>query len=307
MSNYRTDWFVPSTNGQPMEGRFVYLALAKKRDKDFQNKPIAPADQYYEATIIFPKSATDSLQAPYLGPKSLVEKVWQAWTMDPKNGGQWKPGARWPVLDCDVINPNSQERETFAAKNEWARNCWRIVPWSMFPPRVVDQANLDVPKDMYGEFVAFKSGDYGYVSINCFAYVTGSGGVNFEIEGVKKTRDGDAVGGAQRSPEQMFSSVPPQQALPLPQYTSFVTPELPQAPQRAFRTQGEPAQAPQQAPQWGAPPAPGYATQSPSSPGQGAPVWGGAPTQAPYPQQQPGYPPAPQGMPPQPPVPFGSR
>jgi hypothetical protein len=322
MTTYRTDWFVPQQDGRLLEGRFVYPYLAKKRANDFQNKPLAPGEQYYETTILFPKSASDSLQGPYVGPRALVEKVWQAWCMDPKSGNQWRQGARWPIEDCDVVQPG--QTKAFAAEKEWARGCWRIAPWSMFPPRVVDQANNEIPKDMYGEFAGFKSGDYGVASLNCFAYQTGTGGVNFGIEGVKKTRDGDPVGGGQRSPEQMFGGAAPVAAPPLPAAyapgaasgPSYAAPpqyaqqQMPSptygAPQPGF-PQGAATQQPQYAPQPGAPATPAYATApstggAPSYPSSGQPVYGGAPP------TQPGYPPPPQqGMPPAPPPPFGGR
>lgn len=327
MASSRTDNFALTANGQIVECRIVYPYLGKKRDKDWQNKPIDPKDQEYECTILIPKRPDDLLQQPYVGPKDLVPHVWAAWAGLPGVNGQWRPGGRWPILDCDIVNPptggGQPEKEPFAKERPWSAGHWRIKASSNFPVRVFDQMNNDIGKDVYGDFLAFKGGDYAAVSIHAWGYVTGSGGVGFGIEAVKKIRDGEAVGGGQRSPEQIFGGAPaPSAAPPLPAgFQNTPAPPIPsygapppgnygyapQVPQPGFQ-----AAPPQANGQWAAaaPSYPAYATgpSAPSAPpaagfaatpypSSGAPVYGGAPP-APYAQG---------GMPPAPPPPFGTR
>ena len=296
MASSRTDNFALTANGQMVECRIVYPYLAKKREKDWQNKPIEPKDQWYECTILIPKRPDDLLQAPYVGPKDLVPKVWQAWVGQPGVNGQWKQGARWPVLDCDIVNPATgggrPETEPYVKEHPWAAGHWRISASSNFPVRVFDQSNQDIQKDLYGEFLAFKGGDYAAVSIHAWAYSTGSGGVGFGLEAVKKTRDGESIGGGQRTPEQIFGGSAP----------TMQQPALPQGFQQG------PGYAPTPAPSVQSfqptAPAPAYYATQPvgvtASPYNGAPVFGGA-SPAPAPQFAGG------GMPPAPPPPFGTR
>jgi hypothetical protein len=306
MASARTDNFLIADGGQGIEVRFVYPYLGKKRDRDWQNKPIDPKEQWYEVQILIPKASHDLTTPPFVGPRSLVPKVWEAWCALPGVNGQWKQGARWPILDCDIVNPPTgggrPETEPYAKDNPWARGNWRINASTKYPVTVVGPDNAHLTRDVYENLVGFKGGDYGLVSVHAFAYATGTSGVSFGLEGVKKLRDGDAIGAGQRTPEQMFGGAPaPAAAPPIPQgYGAPAPAYAPQAPQPNFTPQS-PAMPPSAPPAYGQPapsnyaPAPGYATSSHSS---GAPVHGGAPSFAP---------PAFEGMPPQPPVPFGSR
>lgn len=334
MASARTENFLLASNGQGIEVRFVYPYLAKKRDKDWQNKPLPPDKQDYEVMILIPKRPDDSVQRPYVGPKDLVPKAWEAWCQLPGVNGQWSASARWPILDCDVINPATgggrPETEPYAQENVWARGCWRINASSKFPVRVVGPDNVDIAKNVYEDFVGFKGGDFGLASIHCFAYQTGSGGVSFGIEGVKKLRDGDPIGGGQRSPEQMFGGSAPMASAPpipggyapSPAYGGTPGPVVtPQAPH--FASGMTTAAAPQpiwNGATWVMPPAGGPQPGFPPSLSVGAPpplappAYGqGAPTAPPagpsfatqYPSNAP---PAPQmGMPPVPPPAFGTR
>ena len=316
MATSRTDNFPITYAGAPIEVRFVYTYLAKKREKDWRNQPIKPEDQEYETTILIPKRPDDLMQQPYVGPKDLVPRVWQAWSGQPESKGQWRPGARWPVLDCDAVNPatggGQAETEPFAKDKPWAAGHWRIKASSQFPVGVYDVQNAPITINLYGEYIGFKAGDYGYASVHCWAYLTGSGGVGFGIEAIKKTRDGESIGGGQRSPEQIFGGAPAPSAQPAlpggfqsagvggyapPAPQGYVPPQQPAygAPQPGFSAPQQPAYpAPGPSAPSGYPPAPGPAIPYPSSPPQGQPVYGGTP---------PGY----GGMPPAPPVPFGTR
>lgn len=319
-----TDFFTPQSGGQLTECRFVYCHLAKKRDKDWRNNPIKPDEQEYETTILIPKRQGDLLQPPFVGPPDIVAKVWEAWVAQPGVNGQWRQGARWPVLDCDAINPptgaGTPETEPFAKEKPWARGHWRIKAATQYPVQIVDAQNNRVPFDVYGDYVGFKGsggagGDYGAVSISCWAYLTGSGGGGFNVEGIKKTRDGDPIGGGgARSPEQMFGGpAPSASAPPLPPGMApqaYSVPQLQQAP--AYPAQAASSYAAPAGPQPGFPQ--GQAPYAPPVAAPQAPVGSLS-----YPQPSGSYPPAshpnggatsaypssaPQGMPPQPPAGF---
>lgn len=322
-----TDFFTPQNGGQLTECRFVYCYLAKKRDKDWRGNPIKPGEQEYETTILIPKRQGDLTQPPFVGPPDIVAKVWEAWVAQPGVNGQWRQGARWPVLDCDAVNPatgaGTPETEPFAKEKPWARGHWRIKAATQYPVQIVDAHNNRVPFDVYGDYVGFKGsggggGDYGVVSISCWAYLTGSGGGGFNVEGIKKTRDGDPIGGGgARSPEQMFGGPAPSAAAP-PLPTGYAPQQQAYVPQvLAYPAQAASGYAAPMAPQPGfqqgqAPyaPAPGVPAPSPYAPqnapgqyGNGAPA--GAPTIGAAALPTMTYPSsAPQGMPPQPPVGF---
>ena len=295
MANSRTDFF------PTVEGRLVWTHLTQKKSRDFQGKDIPVADQYYETSFLIPKAAGDWTTAPYLGPEAIASKVWEAASGQTKWGGQWRQGARWPIIDCDADR-------NFLEKNPWAAGHWKLTASSDYPPKMVNAAGQDI---IAGVGDQIKSGDYGRISINAYAYDTGVGGVSFGIEGVMKTRNGDPVGGGgSRSPEQMFGAMAPAVVPPLPPQGQIATPVYqpgfqagnPYAPTPGYpappSAPAAPAYPTAAAPMPpGAGPVPGYAPQYPSSPGF-AP---GAPP--PAPNGAPVY----GGMPPVPPPPFGVR
>lgn len=238
-NNVRSEFFVP-----PFEVRFVWPHIANKRTVDFQNKPLKPEDQYYDVTMFVPKtSATPWECRNYM---YIATKLMEVVRAQPGWQGQW-PGAlsssgpcRWPIADCDLAQPLAPAQRggtpmplnvapDFLEKNPWARGCWRITATGNYAPRVVDQGNNDMPRGLDGEFVGFKSGDFGHVSMNCYAYVTGTGGLSFGFEGVRKTRDGEPVGGGSgRSVEQMFGTPTGQPAYGAPSQAA-PPPSLPQS------------------------------------------------------------------------------
>ena len=347
MASARTENFLLASNGQGIEVRFAHQYLDVKREKDWLNKLIDSKDREYEVMILIPKRPDDSGQRPFVGPVSLVAKVWEAWCQLPGVNGQWSNTARWPILDCDAINlatgGGRPETEPYAKNNDWARGCWRINAKSKYPVRVFGPDNVDTPRDMLtNQFLQFKSGDFGLVSIHAYAYATGSGGVSFGIEMAKKLRDGDPIGGGQRSPEEVFGGVPaPASAPPLPQmaqpqpymqaspsYGGTPGPGVPSyapAVTAAAPQYAPPASAPPQ-PVWdgrqwvmpsaGGPPAPNFGNGAPAAPSQsyappnaatapyGAPANGSAMG---FPSNAPPPPPPQMGMPPVPPPPFGIR
>ncbi len=324
--------------------RAAWAHLDVKRTTNFENKPLALADQYYDVTLLIPKAANDSVQPPYLGPAVIVAKVWEAWCKLPGTNGQWKADAYWPVVDCDA-------NAAWLAKHPFARGHWRISASSDYKPAGFDQGNNPLEVDMHGAFRNFKGGDYVLASINCYAYDKGKGGVNFGIEGFRKYADGDPIGGNQRSAEAMFGAAPagapplpggmppapqmgygqpPQQQAYQPMQQQYAPPPAAPAPQYAPPPA---APAPQYAPQppmsgqpvygqqpaaYGAPPAyppqgaaPAAPMAYPAPTPYGTPTPGSGPVAYPSsaPSAAPGYPPqGGPGMPPPPPLPpFGQR
>ena len=280
MANSRTDFF------PTVEGRLVWTHLTQKKSRDFQGKDIPVADQYYETSFLIPKAAGDWTTAPYLGPAAIASKVWEAASGQTKWGGQWRQGARWPIIDCDADR-------NFLEKNPWAAGHWKLTASSDYPPKMVNAAGQDI---IAGVGDQIKSGDYGRISINAYAYDTGVGGVSFGIEGVMKTRNGDPVGGGgSRSPEQMFGVAPPA-VPPLPPQGQIATPVYqplpagyPNTPPQPMVQQYPPTATavPYPVSTTAYPPSPGFAPGAPPPAPNGAPVYG--------------------GMPPVPPPPFGVR
>src|ERR1700753_2316940 len=99
MPNARTDFFVP-----PFEMRCVWPHVSAKRTTDWENKPLALVDQYYDATFFIPKTAASPWECKsYMFLASMLEPIIrETWP------GGW-PGVgpngnvvNWPIADCDL-------------------------------------------------------------------------------------------------------------------------------------------------------------------------------------------------------------
>lgn len=241
----RTDFFMP-----PFEMRLVWPHLATKKTKDHEGKELPLDKQYYDATLLIPKTTADPAQCRNY--QALMQRINEV--LQTQFGGQWPANAAqhgWPIKDCDT---DAAQLE----KNPFTRGHWKISPWSSFQPRCVDPSNNDIPVSMDGTLLGLKSGDYVYASINAWGWPDNKG-ISLGLEGVKKTREGEAVGTTQRSVQQMFGgAAPAAMAPPLP----GSAPAVYHAPAAAFVPQ----------------PAPGYAPgfQTPPNAG-GSPMSGGYP------------------------------
>jgi hypothetical protein len=280
MTAYKSDFFVTP------ECRFAYAYLDEPRTEDLNGKKLD--EPKYEAVLYFPKTNPDPrLCSTYqLLMRYLTDGMQRLWS------GQWpKPNYKdWPIHDCDA---DFQELE----KNPHGRGMWRIrASAGKYPPDVADPNNNKMEKDVRGRFRYFKGGDWGYASINVFSYDNTFGkGLSFGLEGVKKTRDGDSIGGGGRSIEQIWgpSTGPavggggPAPALPpgMSGYGALTTPQ-----QQPYAPPGAPApyagQPPQQQPYAGQPPQqqPSYPAAAPQG------VYGGAPPQPAFAGPASGYP-----------------
>jgi hypothetical protein len=257
-------------DGQPLEMRIVWPWLDKKKPTDYENKPLAPEDQSFEATFFVPKTAATpwecrNYQALVARQMEVIAPLWGTW----KGYANGRDKTYWPITDCDLTSPippqdgfpmpNSVSAE-FLEKYPWAKNHWRFRATALNMPRVSDQNNNEMKRNERNELLGLKGGDYVYASINMWGYGKGAGGVGYGFEGIKKVRDGDPVGGGGgRSIEQMFGA-PSGPPVNYGQTAPVAAPALPPG-------YGAPA----------APPAPAYAV--PPTPGApaGYPTAGGAP------------------------------
>lgn len=185
----------------------------------------------------------------------LLQLVMQA--LQEKGMSSWPMGASFPIIDGDA------DREA-ATKYPHQVGHWIIIPRSDNIVPILDANNNLIQAKVIGGVTTFKSGDFAIASINAYWYNNTSKGVIFGLEGVKKTRDGESIGGqGQRAPDQVFGA--PTGA---PVYAGAIT------PQAAAPPPAQPGMAP--------PPAPG---------GQPPMVWNGTAyvpaSQAPAPMAPP--------------------
>jgi hypothetical protein len=253
------------------EARIAFPFHHEKRTKSAGGAPLDKPR--HDSVVLVPKLNVDPAQcANYAALAGLcMEAATKAW-------GSFPQGGKWPIQDGDVphvskpkpgVVPLTAEQQ--AAKNAWRRGYWVIeVSTNLDPgPRVCVLQNgvaQEIPAKMVAGQQLYKSGDYGYVSLNAYSFQNQTFGVNFGYEGVLYTRPGEAIGSSgPRSASQMFGDVAGMAvapSLPVP----GVAPAAPAPP--------APAPAPQQyahpkAP--AAPMAPTYAAAPPLAPAAPAP------------------------------------
>lgn len=212
------------------EGRIAFPFVHEKRTKSAAGAPLD--NPRYDAVFLMPKTHTDPLQCTNykLLAGLCVEAATKAW-------GSFPQGGKWPIQDGDVphqpkpkpgVTPLTAEQ--IAAKNSWRKGQWVIeVTTNLEPgPRVAVLQNgvaTEIPARVVAGQVLYKSGDYGYVSLNAFTFHNQTFGVNFGFEGVLFTKAGEPIGSSgPRSAAQMFGAVanmapaaaPPTAAPPVP-------------------------------------------------------------------------------------------
>lgn len=260
----------------------VRIAFPFHHEKRTKSAGGAPLDKpRHDAVVLVPKLSADPTQcANYAKLAGLcMQAATKAW-------GSWPTGGKWPIQDGDVphiakpkpgVTPLTPEQQ--AAKNAWRKGSWVIeVSTNLDPgPRVCLLQN-GLPNEIPAKVVAgvqlYKSGDYGYVSLNAYSFQNQTFGVNFGYEGVLYTRPGEAIGSSgPRSATQMFGSV-----------AGMVAPSAPAAPGAAPLPPGVPSAAPAAPP---APPAPPAPVAPPLAPAAVAPP---APPMPPVPGTLPAFP-----------------
>lgn len=274
------------------EVRIAFPYHHEKRTKSAGGRPLEKPR--HDAVVLVPKLNADLNQCPnYTKLAALcIEAVTKAW-------GQWPQGGKWPIQDGDMphtpkpkpgVTPLTSEQ--IAQKNAWRKGHWIIeVSTNLDPgPRVCLLQNgvaSEIPAKVINGVQLYKSGDYGYVSLNAYTFHNETFGVNFGYEGVLYTRPGEAIGSSgPRSAEQMFGSVAGTVAPTAPAMPGMGAPQMPSAPQAPGIPHAPPQPPalpaapamPQQ--QYAAPPTPPAAPAAPMAPPTAPPT---APALPPFP------------------------
>lgn len=98
-----------------------------------------------------------------------------------KNNGKLPVGFKMILRDGDIDRPDDPAY----------KNCWFMNASSSMKPGLVNRI-----KEPIIEQDQFKSGDYGHVAVNIYAYdKDGSRGVTAGLNNIMKTRDGEALSG----------------------------------------------------------------------------------------------------------------
>jgi hypothetical protein len=210
--------------------------------KPYANQP--GAEEKYSATLLIPKSDVTTKQRMDAAIQAAAQEG-----LATKWGGVRPAQLAVPIYDGDGVRPNG---EAFGPE---CKGHWVMTASSKQRPEIVDEQLAPII-----DATQIYSGMYACVNINFFAYFnSGKKGVGCGLGPVKKTRDGEPLGGRVSAAEAFGGAAPayqPQAYHPQqPQYA-------PQQPQYAPPQQYAPAGA---AP-WVAPAQPQYAPQQPQQP-----------------------------------------
>jgi hypothetical protein len=248
------------TVNSPSEIRVAYPFFHKKRTHNAAKKPFTKKDgtlnPRYSASFMFPKLHADPHQdANYLFLWGLaVEAAKKMWPGSVDQAGNWAipPGMQYAVKDGDVPFASKPKpgqpipsAEEIAKKNAWRKGYWIVEAERFLDPgprvcKVINGTITELPADNINGVLQYKGGDYGFVSIQAYAYENETFGVNFGFDGFLFTRAGDVIGnGGQSGPppaSQMFGSVAgaalaaaPAASAPLPGAAAPVAPTAPVA------------------------------------------------------------------------------
>lgn len=193
------------------EVRIAYPYHQEKRTKSaggaLLDKP------HYDAVILSPKLGPAETCPNY---KRLSDMAMEAAT---KAWGAWPDGGKWPIQDGDIPHPHKPKpgEKVLSAEEIAARNKWRVGSWVVEVANYLDGPKVtvlqggvlqDIPAQTVGGVQLYKSGDYGFVSMNAYSFQNKTWGVNFGYEGVAYTRQGELIGGGPKSTAQMFAGIP---------------------------------------------------------------------------------------------------
>lgn len=167
-----------------------------------------------DAVILVPKLGPAETCPNYAKLSSMaMEAATKAW-------GTWPEGGKWPIQDGDIPHahkPKPGEKaltpEQIIERNKWRTGSWVVEVATNLAqgPKVSILQNgvmQDIPAQDINGVRMFKSGDYGYVSMNAYSFQRETWGVNFSYEGVAYTRQGELIGGGPKSSAQMFAGIP---------------------------------------------------------------------------------------------------
>jgi hypothetical protein len=204
------------------EARIAFPFHHEKRTKSAGGKPLDKPR--HDAVVLLPKLGAADVCPNYAKLAALaMESARKAWptSVDANKNWTWPAGGKWPIQDGDIPHVSkpkpgvvAKTPEQIAASNAWRQGSWVIeVSTNLEPgPRVCVMQNgvaQEIPAKVGPNGVQYyKSGDYGYVSLNAYSFQNETWGVNYGYEGVLYTRPGEAIGSSgPRSASQMFGSV----------------------------------------------------------------------------------------------------
>lgn len=203
------------------EARIAFPFHHEKRTKSAGGKPLDKPR--HDAVVLMPKLADAANCSNYAKLAALAleaaRKAWPA-SVDAAGNWMWPQGGKWPIQDGDIPHASkpkpgvpAKTPEQIAASNAWRKGSWIIeVSTNLDPgPRVCVLQNgvaSEIPAKVIGGVQLYKSGDYGYVSLNAYSFQNETWGINYGYEGVLYSRPGEAIGSSgPRSADQMFGSV----------------------------------------------------------------------------------------------------
>lgn len=207
---------------QSREVRIAFPFVHKRRKKTYNGAEKSS----YSASLLFPKLHHDPQQCPnhqFLWGLAC-EAAMKMWPGSIKADGMWgwPDGALLAIKDGDnpvVPKPKpgvpAPTPEQAAQRNAWRKGSWVVeVTNNLEPgPRVAVMQSgqwLEIPTNVVNGQTMYKSGDYGIVSMDAWAYENEQFGINFGFEGVLFTRPGDPIGSSgPRSAAEMFGDMAP--------------------------------------------------------------------------------------------------
>lgn len=193
------------------ETRIAYPYHHEKRTKSAGGAALDKP--HYTAALLLPKLGPVESCPNY---KRLADMAMEAAV---KAWNKWPDGGKWPILDGDIPFPHKPGpgETTLTPAQLIERNKWRAGHWHvevanyLGGPKVSVLRNgviEDIPAQEVAGMTLYKSGDYGYVSMNAYTFHNKTWGVNFGYEGVAYTRQGELIGGGPKSSAQMFAGIP---------------------------------------------------------------------------------------------------
>ena len=213
------------------KGRFSYAHVLKAHS-------INGGEPAYSVDLLIPKTDAAAIQKI----QAEITRVFNE-AIPTKFGGHKPTNWRSPLIDGDTI----VDKKTGKLRPETAGHYVLRAKCSQDqPPEVVgaDRQPIFSARD-------FKSGDYGRLSGNFYAYNnSGNTGISFGLNNVQKLAEGEAFDG-RTSAENDFDDVPAEYATPAPAAPAYQPPVYPQ-----------PAAAAPAYPQYAAP-APSYQPPAP--------------------------------------------
>ncbi len=195
------------------ECRIAYPYHDEKRTKSAGGRDLQKP--HFNAVLLIPKTGPAESCPKYKQLSDMcMEAALKAWPAG------WPEGGKWPIEDGDIpyqSKPKPGEVPMTAAQLA-ERNKWRVGYWCVEvsnylkeSPKVTLLSNgvmQDIPAKVVAGVALYKSGDFGFVSMNAFTFHNETWGVKFGYEGVCYTRQGEVIGNSgPKSTQAMFGAL----------------------------------------------------------------------------------------------------